>query len=133
MGDRVFIVSIDVTDGKRRFELESEVVHVNNFPPSAHDFFFLGRIGLKATASKKVVAVGGGGIAGCEADASFVDCVQWIVLAFSRGKVETNLTLLDWAMNTSHNGSPFLEFVQGLDPKEAEGYKGGKKSFTLSW
>lgn len=136
--DRVFIIPIDIEEGKRIFSLEPEEGYVSNFPKNAHEFFFLGRIGLKATASKKVVAVGGGGIAGCEANASFVDSVKWIVLAVGRGKRETNPTLLDWARNATEKKNPCidLDFIQGIDPDEKDGFKGGKKKSPLhcmSW
>ena len=57
----------------------------------------LGRTALKITQSRRVVAMGGGGIAASEASAGFGDGVQWTVYALSRGKKEEFPSLCDFA------------------------------------
>merc|ERR1712232_952089 len=84
-------------------------------------FYLLGRIAMKATDSKHVVAAGGGGIAAREAQAGISEGSSWTVLALSRGKMEKHETLLDWARDNVN--LPGVKFVQGIDAKEAQGYK----------
>ena len=64
------------------------------------------------------MALGGGGIAGNEAEASFADGVQWTVFALSRGKKEAFPSLLDFA--AAHEGPVTL--VRGKDPTEAQAF-----------
>jgi len=127
--DQIVIVSVDVAEQAEQLQLNQETEFVKAFPKNQQAFFYLGRIALKITGAKQVVAVGGGGIAGAEASASFRDDVHWTVLAVSRGKVEEYSTLLDWASEASKQAenTSNLEFVQGIDPLEREGYKGGKQ------
>ena len=78
------LVAVDKNKDKDRFGLKDENINVKALPSNAQDVYFLGRIAIKATGSKKVVSVGGGGISGKEAEAAFKDDVSWILLAVSR-------------------------------------------------
>merc|ERR1712232_1377372 len=95
-GQRIILVSVDKVKDKERFGLETEEEFVKSLPYFAQEHYILGRIAMKCTGSKRVVAVGGGGIAGKEASSSFQDGVHWTVFAISRGEREKQETLLDW-------------------------------------
>merc|ERR1712232_128034 len=70
-GKRIVIVPVDKVAHKVQFGLQSEEQHVSDLPDAPREFYFLGRIALKATQSKKVVCIGGGGIGSKEAESSF--------------------------------------------------------------
>ena len=120
---RILVVAIDVEKDAQTLGISEEVSRVQELPMWAQEFFLLGRVAIKATGSKMVICVGGGGITGQEADASFEDGagIQWTVFAVSRGKKEQYPSMLDWAATAS---SPHVEFVHGLDEQEADGYSG---------
>ena len=82
---RIVVVAVDPkTDFATLPDLQAERGRVSAFPNWSQEFYLLGRVAIKATGSKFVVSLGGGGIAGLEAEASFDDGVQWVVYAQSR-------------------------------------------------
>lgn len=107
---RIAVVPVDVEGWAR----EAEYMKVRSLPRQAQLFFLLGRMALKTTGSKRVLALGGGGIAAMEAQASEIEGVEWTVCALSRGKQETGPTLMDWALNASN-----ATLLRGKDPDEA--------------
>lgn len=68
----------------------------------------LGRIALKTTGAKKVLALGGRDILRPEAITSMSEGVKWIVFALNRGN-ESLPTIVDWA--AKREDSAYLEIV----------------------
>lgn len=97
---------------------------LENLPQDARDQMRLARIALKATGSKRVLALGGPGVHGREAEASFSDGVHWTVFACSRGQKEGTPSLLDWAATMARQRPVEVELVTGRDPMEADGFAG---------
>lgn len=118
---RVVIVAVDVETDAARVGLEWELGLVKAFPKQDRERYLLGRIAEKNSGSKLVLALGGEGVLGPEAVASFADGVHWIVYALSRGRKEEVPTLMDWACQAS---SPNLHFVFNGDPDYAKAFAG---------
>lgn len=110
---RIIIVVVDIDKEGASFGIRDERSRLEAFPKQAQDRYLLGRIGLKATRSKEVVALGGEGILGWEASAQLEEGVRWTVFALSRGHQEEVPTIMNWAAKSSH---PLLAFIQGKDP-----------------
>merc|ERR1712232_1206510 len=110
---QIIIVPVDKVTHKARFGLDTEEKHVSMLSDEPRKFYFLGRIALKATQSKKVICVGGGGIGSKEAEASFADGVNWTVLAVSRGRREEHPTIFDWALAQRDNDKVTL--IKGIE------------------
>merc|ERR1712087_852783 len=72
------------------------------------------------TGSKQVIALGGGGIAGAEAQAGFHDGVEWTVYALSRGQKEKFSSLCDFAWDNKDN--PLIRLITGKDSSEANAF-----------
>lgn len=130
-GSRIIVVYVDKSKDTEMLGLAGEDSFVKTLPALAREFYVLGRVAIKCTGSKHVVAVGGGGIAGKEAAVSLNDGVHWTIFAVSRGEHETQETLLDWAKG---NPDPNLDFVTGFDPNEAKGYKSAQTRIScFAW
>lgn len=96
--------------------------YVAELPAWAQEYFALGRIAIKTTKSKQVVALGGGGIAAKEATAGFQDGVKWTVYALSRGRVEEFPTMCDFAREQVGKGNGNIELITGKDPEEGKAF-----------
>ena len=94
------MISIDGKSDASAFGLNGELTRVCAMPERAQEYYILGRIAIKLTKSKHVVALGGGGIAGEEMAASLDEGVSWTVYAVSRGKKEAYASLMDKAAKT---------------------------------
>lgn len=114
------IVSVSLRDFWR---VKHEQHLVASLPTDAQNFYFLGRLAIGATQARQVISLGGGGIAGLEAEASLRENVRWTVYALSRGRKEEHPSLMDWAGRTK---SPLLTFVcDGRDPTYANAFAQG--------
>merc|ERR1712194_718023 len=105
----------------QRFDFSGEADRIAALPAKAQDFYNLGRVAMKTTCSKMVLAIGGGGIAAQEADASLLEGVQWVIFALSRGRKEENPSILDGAIQ---NDSSQVQLFGQIDEKEADGFCG---------
>lgn len=77
------------------------------------EFFIRGRCAAKISQTKRVIALGGGGIVGCDMLCSLQDQMRWTVFALSRGRKEQNHSLMDLSA-----GKPEVELIRGIDPNE---------------
>lgn len=128
--DRLLVVTLDPAVDIPRFPcLSAEFGRLGAFPKWAQECYVLGRMALKATASKQVIALGGGGVVGQEAEASFSDGVQWAVYALSRGQKEQHPTIMDWAFKTRSSN---LLFLCGKDPKYADAFAGKAPQWLIT-
>jgi hypothetical protein len=112
-GDRLVLVSVDLEKDLGSAGLQAQDAQLQGMPDMARDFFWLGRIAIKATNSKAVVAAGGGGIAALEAKAGIAEGASWTVLALSRGRRERNETLVDWAQ--ANRNAKAVRLIQCID------------------
>merc|ERR1711924_309423 len=121
---RLFVVPCELIppDWKdaARYGVTEEMKTVTDLPDWAQEYFLLGRLAIKVTGSKRVIALGGGGISANEASVGMRDGVEWTVYAVSRGREEKFPTLLNWAAET-----PGVNLVSGKDPNEMGGFGPG--------
>lgn len=106
---RITLVSVDVERCIARLELASERARVSSFAERQQERFFVGRIALKSSGSKFIVALGGDGIVRQEAEASLNDGVQWTIFALSCDSKNQAPSLRDWATKIN---STSLNLVQ---------------------
>lgn len=84
-------------------------------------YFLLGRLAVKILGTRRVVAMGGGGIVGCEMKCGVnYDSAHWTVFALSRGRREAKNTLMDEAAQ-----NPQVELICNLGPNEAQAFSRG--------
>ena len=114
---RMTIVGVDME--KAMDTITSERLRLGDMPQWALQCYALGRVAIKATGSMFVLCLGGGGIAQNEAEANIEDGGSWVVFALSRGRKESNPSVLDWAQK---NKGPNVQFVCGKDPNELDGF-----------
>merc|ERR1712190_318993 len=95
---RIVVAPIDFPEDAAANGVEAEMHEMcGDMPSWAQEYYALGRCAIKATGSKQVVALGGGGIAGNEAQAHFPEGGEWTIYALSRGKKEEYPALCDFA------------------------------------
>jgi len=91
------------------------------------EFFTLGRTAIRATGSKTVVSLGGGGISAREAKAGLRDDgTAWTVFAVGRGRKEEKASLCDFVLSQAAGleDGGLLTLVRGKDPKEGDAFYG---------
>lgn len=115
--DRIIVVELHLAEAVERFNLVTEAIRVADWSQEACSIYFAGRVAIKATASKQVIAFGGAGILGQEAEASFADGARWTIYALSRGMKETEASLMDWAAVTEREN---VTLVYWKDPSYAD-------------
>jgi len=113
------MIIVRVNIKKAMETITGENSSLGDMPQCAQQFYALGRVAIKATGSKFVLCLGGGGIARKEAEAYTFDGGRWVVFALSRGKKESYPSVLDWAQK---NKNPNVQFVCGKDPDELDGF-----------
>jgi len=101
------------------YGITEEQQDVQGLPDWAQEYFLMGRLACKATGSKQVFSLGGGGIAAHEAEASTSSGAVWTIYALSRGRKEAHPTLADWA---AENPSSGVKLRRNLDPDEATAF-----------
>lgn len=118
---RIFVVPVELIPPANkdavRFGIDEEVKKVPDLPDWAQEYFILGRVASKATGSKTVISLGGGGIAANEASVGIDDGQQWHIFALSRGKKEQFPSLLNFAA-----AEPRAKLIKGKDPNESDGF-----------
>jgi len=117
---RIRVVAVDLKSPIWRdaadHGITKELQDVQGLPEWAQKYFLMGRLACKATGSKQVFSLGGGGISAHEAEASTNSGTLWTIYALSRGRKEAYSTLADWA---AENPSPGVTLRRNLDPDEA--------------
>jgi len=117
--DRIRVVAVDMKPPIWRdaadHGITEELKDAQGLPEWAQEYFLVGRLACKATDSKQVFSLGGGGISAHEAKASADSGVEWTVYALSRGREEAYPTLADWA---AENPGPTVRLRLNLDPDE---------------
>jgi len=118
--NRIRVVVVDMKppawrDAADRGIME-ELKDMDGLPEWAQEYFLVGRLACKATGSKRVFSLGGGGIAAHEAKASANSGMEWTIFALSRGRDEAYPTLADWAAENPRSG---VQLRRNLDPNEA--------------
>jgi len=118
--NRIRVVAVDLKPPKWCNAADNGIMEeleaLHGFPAWAQEYFLMGRLACKATRSKKVFSLGGGGIAAHEARVSANAGVAWTIYALSRGRNEAHATLADWA---AENQSSSVKLRRDLDPDEA--------------
>jgi len=99
--------------------ITKELQDVQGLPDWAQEYFLMGRLACKATGSKQIFSLGGGGISAHEAQASTTSGTAWTIYALSRGRTEAYPTLADWA---AENPSLGVTLRRNLDPDEAKAF-----------
>lgn len=117
-----FIVGVSVEAEANRLGMIQEVQRgpASGLPGGAIKFFLLGRLAAKITGTRRVVALGGGGIVGCEMRCGLQDGTRWTVFAMSRGRPEGARTLMDASADEAN-----VELVRGVDQNEGQGFASG--------
>merc|ERR1719461_557121 len=117
--DRIRVVAMDMKPPTWRdatdHGITDELKDTQGLPEWAQEYFLVGRLANKATGSKQVFSLGGGGISAHEAKSSANSGVEWTVYALSRGREEAYPTLADWA---AENPSTSMKLRRNLDPNE---------------
>jgi hypothetical protein len=117
---RIRVVAVDMKPPVWRDAADcgitAELQDVKGLPEWAQEYFLMGRLACKATGSKLVFSLGGGGISAHEAKASATSGTLWTIYALSRGREEANPTLADWA---AENPSSGVTLRRNVDPHEA--------------
>jgi len=117
--NRIRVVAMDMKPPAWRdaadHGITEELKDAQDLPDWAQEYFLVGRLASKATGSKQVFSLGGGGIASHEAKASANSGVQWTIYALSRGRDEAYPTLADWA---AENPSSSVRLQRNIDPDE---------------
>jgi len=117
---RIRVVAVDLKPPIWRdaadYGITKELEDVQGLPVWAQEYFLMGRLACKATGSKQVFSLGGGGISAHEAEASRTSGTVWTIYALSRGRKEAYPTLADWA---AENPSLGVILRRKLDPDEA--------------
>lgn len=116
---RIAVVAVDLERDAEAMGLGAMALS----PPERErrELFLLGRVALRATGSKRVVALGGDSVVALEAEASMPENVFWTVYALGRGRKEEEPSLMDWAL--SKKGKSFhLKFVYWKDPLVADAF-----------
>jgi len=118
--NRIRVVAVNLKPPEWRDAADNgimeELTALQDFPEWAQEYFLMGRLACKATRSKKVFSLGGGGISAHEARVSANTGVSWTIYALSRGRNEGHPTLADWA---AENPSFGVKLRRNLDPDEA--------------
>jgi len=132
---RIRVVAVDLKPPRWRdaadHGITEELQHMRGLPDWAQEYFLMGRLSCKATGSKQVFSLGGGGIAAHEAEASTSSGVVWTIYALSRGRTEAHPTLADWA---AENPSSGVKLRRNLDPDEAMAFCNERnKTQSLPW
>jgi len=86
------------------YGITDELHDVQGLPDWAQEYFLMARLACKATGSKQVFSLGGGGISAHEATASTTDGAVWTIYALSRGREEAHPALADWAAENPSSG-----------------------------
>jgi len=117
---RIRVVAVDLKPPIWRdaadYGITEELQDVQGLPDWAQEYFLMGRLACKATGSKQIFSLGGGGIAAHEAKVSTNSGAVWTIYALSRGRKEAYPTLADWA---AENPSLGVVLRRDLDPDEA--------------
>jgi len=117
---RIRVVTVDLKPPIWRdaadYGITEELQDVQGLPDWAQEYFLMGRLACKATGSKHVFSLGGGGISAHEAKASTTSGMVWTIYALSRGRKEAYPTLADWA---AENPSSGVTLRRNLDSDEA--------------
>jgi len=117
---RIRVVAVDLKPAIWRdaadYGITEELEDVQGLPDWAQEYFLMGRLACKATGSKQIFSLGGGGIAAHEAKVSTNSGAVWTIYALSRGRKEAYPTLADWA---AENPSLGVVMRRDLDPDEA--------------
>mmetsp|Transcript_115585 Transcript_115585/g.307334 ORF Transcript_115585/g.307334 Transcript_115585/m.307334 type:complete len:340 (-) Transcript_115585:80-1099(-) len=122
---RIVVVAVDVDQDAKAMEVSAEVATYCRVPSeSQRRSFLLARIAFKTTGAAEVVALGGEGTVGWEAQASFPDDVHWTVYAVSRGQREQRPSLCDFARKTltKRSNGTHINLVMGRDPNESDAF-----------
>ena len=113
----MIIVSVDIKEAMET--ITGERLRLGDMPQWGVEYYALGRAAIKATGSMFVLCLGGGGIAQKEAEANILDGGSWVVFALSRGRKESNPSVLDWAQK---NNNLNVQVVCGKDPNERDAF-----------
>jgi len=120
---RIIIVAVTLIpptwEDANKVDVLKELEQAQDLPQWAAEYFLLGRTAMKATGSKSVISLGGGGISAREAEAGVKDGVLWVIYALSRGQDEKFPTLCNWARDQK---DPAIQFVRGSDPDERRAF-----------
>mmetsp|Transcript_34433 Transcript_34433/g.106939 ORF Transcript_34433/g.106939 Transcript_34433/m.106939 type:complete len:329 (+) Transcript_34433:150-1136(+) len=122
---RLLMIPVDEhRDARVAGVLKEVATHCRSATEDERRDFLLARVALRTTRAKDVVALGGEGRKGWEAEASFPDGVHWTVYAVSRKQKEQEPSLCDFARKslTKRNSGAHIDLVMGRDPDEAEAF-----------
>mmetsp|Transcript_9921 Transcript_9921/g.31498 ORF Transcript_9921/g.31498 Transcript_9921/m.31498 type:complete len:331 (+) Transcript_9921:75-1067(+) len=123
---RLLVVSVDEKEVAERMGISEEVdIYCKSPSEEEREAFLLARVALKTTGAAEVIALGGEGSAGWEAQASFPDDVHWTVYAVSRGHKEKQPSLCDFArraLTGKNSGGAHVHLVMGRDANEFDAF-----------